>query len=251
MGRVNDRDDPEHVAWLLARERGQPEPALSAPDRARYTRLAALIADLPDTPIEPPEGWQQRMLAALEAAAEPGAAHAAAPAVSGPPRSERRRWGIAAAIAAAAAAIAIAVFLREPPSLEGPRIALVVEPGGANRGAQPGVGDTLVVRATLHGDGELRIYDEGGSEQARCAAPGPDCRIERERGQTTLVLRFPVRRPSTLRAVLFSPALQPTHNIDDARYARAPSPRSGMDFDVAAAVRANVTVTTREPVRFR
>ncbi len=240
---MSDRDDTEAIAWLLARERRQAEPALSAGEQARYTQIGALIAALPDTPIEPPPGWQQRMLAALEAAAPPGAAHAAAPAVSEPPRRRRRRWAIPAAIAAAAAVLAIAVVVREPPRPEGPSIALVVEPGGSNRGAQPGVGDTLVVRATLRGDGELRIYDEGGGEQARCAAPGPGCRIARERGQTTLVLRFSVRSASTLRAVLFSPALPSRGD--------AWQQRSGMDVDVADAVRANVTVTTREPVRFR
>jgi hypothetical protein len=240
MDGVSDSDETEDVDWFFARERGQSGPSLSAARVSRYAQLEELMADLPETPVAPPEGWEQRMLAALEAAAaEPGATHAttAASLTSEPPRPSHRRWLIPAVVAAAAAALAIVFMLPEPASPEGPQIAVVVKPAGSNLGAQPGVGDTLVVHATIHGEGELRIYDEAGGEQARCNAASSDCRIERVGGQITLVLSFPVRGPGALRAVLFSPALG--------------TPPSGMDADVAAAVRANVTVTTHEPVRFR
>jgi hypothetical protein len=236
VGRVSDNDDTEDVAWFLAREREQLGPSLSAAKVARYTQLEGLIADLPETPIAPPEGWEQRMLAALEAAAlESGAAPATTPTASEPPRHGRRRWVIPAAVAAAV--LAIVLVVREPQDPEGPQIAIVVEPTGSNRGAQPGVGDTLVVHVTVRGGAELRIYDETGGEQARCAAPAKGCEIKRERGQTTLVLTLQVRSANTLRAVLFSPALG--------------TPASGVESDVAAAARAHITVTTRDPVRFR
>ncbi|MBC7975164.1 MAG: hypothetical protein H7138_09280 [Myxococcales bacterium] len=238
MDWVSGSDDTEDVAWLLARERGQAGPSLSAAKMARYTQLEGLIADLPDTPIAPPGGWEQRMLAALEAAdLEPGAVQSIVPTVSELSRSRRRRWLIPVMAAAAAAMLAIVLAVRESPGPAEPQIAIVVEPAGSNRGTQPTVGDTLIVNATVQGAGELRIYDAAGGEQARCAAPGPGCRIEQERGQTTLILTLPIRSAITLRAVLFSPALG--------------TPRSGVDADVVAAARANVTVTTREAVRFR
>src|SRR5688572_14480493 len=89
-GPVSD-DKRDDTAWLLARERGQRGAAIPEASAARYRRLEALVAELPATPIAPPPGWQQRMLAALDAMSDDPVGGA----VTTPlpeRRTGRRRW---------------------------------------------------------------------------------------------------------------------------------------------------------------
>ena len=233
---MSDSEDKEDEAWFFARERGQTTPSMDSTKFARYAELEGLIADLG----APLEGWEQRMLAALEAATPDGPNHGAPAAVAAPhdaPLARHRGWVLPAAAGVAAALVAVVLLLREGPTPEGPQLVVIVEPTGSNRSAKPGVGDTLIIRATGLTSGELRIYDETGAEQARCAAVSPGCNVEHAHGEAKLVLTFTVTTASTLRAVLFSAPL-----------GTAPS---SMDVDVAAAARANIEATMRDPIRFR
>ncbi|TMQ16911.1 MAG: DUF4384 domain-containing protein, partial [Deltaproteobacteria bacterium] len=115
-------DDVDH-AWLLARERGEPQRAISDARARGYARLGALVADLPPVPAGTVQrsGWEQAVLAAIDAGHDaasptavtetPRAEESTAPA---PARSRRRRVTATAAAAALAmaAGVAIAVFLR-------------------------------------------------------------------------------------------------------------------------------------------
>ncbi len=246
---MSDGERERDAAWLLARERGEPGPEVSEARAERYAQLEALVTDLPAMPdaFIPRPGWQQRAIAAINAAAQgdPAGRSPAAmvEAVTRPPhaRTKRPRWVIPAAVAAMAAALAIVVITRgwphNPKRPHLPLVAITVEAGGSNRSAQPNVGDTLVVRTLASGGGELRVYDEAGTEQARCGGPGPGCRTEQSRDGITLVLTMPVRKPDSFRVVLLSSALA--------------GPSAGLDADVAAAVRAGITVSTQDPIRFR
>jgi hypothetical protein len=246
---MSDGERERDAAWLLARERGEPGPEMSEERAERYAQLEALVADLPTMPamVVPLPGWRQRAVAAINAAAQndPGGSPTVATieaAVSpARARTKRPRWVTPAAAAAMAAVLAIVVITRgwprEPDRPRLPLVAITVEAGGSNRSAQPNVGDTLVVRTLAPGGGELRVYDEAGTEQARCGEPGPGCRTEQSRDGITLVLTMPVRKPDSFRVVLLSSSLA--------------GPSAGLDADVAAAVRAGITVSTQNPIRFR
>jgi len=251
-----ERDDNEEAAWLLARERGQPGPTISAATTARYDRLQALITDLPAMPagVPPRAGWQRDVLAAIddaeaeaEAPNEPAAVRPSEPAPvppvdRAPPKrtsTRSRRWAAAMAIFAAAAVVAI-LFAVFRDSGEGPgvrvgtptlayEVELVPRP---HRSADPSVGDTLIVRGVVEGAGELRVYDAAGNEQARCTVPAPDCSVDRSATRTTLRLTTLLRELGVLRTILFTAPLG--------------GPSGGMDADVRAAVRAGIAVTPRE-----
>jgi hypothetical protein len=66
----DDRDDHDDMAWLLARERGEPAPEASPSTVAWYERLQSQIKDLPATPAGaiPGPGWKQAVLARIRAA---------------------------------------------------------------------------------------------------------------------------------------------------------------------------------------
>ena len=116
--------DDDH-AWLLARERGEPAPAISEARASRYAQLGTLIADLPATPagtVED-EGWEQDVLAAIDAEASRSAGPSPAPTVTDEPAPRppivatrhRRRMATAAAVFAMAAGAALVVFTRGAP----------------------------------------------------------------------------------------------------------------------------------------
>lgn len=244
----HEREDNDDTAWLLARERGQRGPTVSAATTARYARLQALITDLPATPagVPPRADWQRDVLAAIDAAeAEPEAPSHPAPVRSidsAPPKrtsTRRRRWAAATAIFAIAAvmAIVLAVYHDRGGGPGGrvaePTLAFEVEPADrAHRSSDPSVGDTLIVRGVVEGPGELRVYDAAGAEQARCAVPAPDCTVDRSGTGTTLRLTMRLRVPGVLHAVLLTSPLG--------------GPSGGMDADVRAAGRAGMAVTARE-----
>ena len=241
-----ERDDNEEVAWLLARERGQPGPAVSDATAARYARLQSLITDLPAMPagVSPRAGWQQDVLASIDVAeAEPEAPSNLAPVPSidsaAPERrsTRQRRWAAATASFAIAAAVAIllAVYLdrggRGGPAAES-LVAFEVQPANrSHRSADPSAGDTLIVRGVVEGLGELRVYDAAGAELARCIGPAPDCTVDRSGTRTTLRLTMVLRLSGALHAVLFAAPLG--------------GPSGGLDADVEAAGRAGIAVTPR------
>jgi hypothetical protein len=122
-GRPSDDDDH---AWLLARERGEPGPAISDVRARRYAQLGTLIADLPAVPaaITQRPDWEQAVLAAIDAEVSrpPGQNEAPQAAVTETPLPERpaaktRRWRntatAAAAVFAMAAGVAIVLFMHQ------------------------------------------------------------------------------------------------------------------------------------------
>ncbi len=236
----NNEDDNED-AWLLAQERGQPGPPVSAGTAGEYAQLRSLITDLPDLPagVTSRAGWEQDVLAAIDAAeADPDAPRNPArvqlvdSATPNRTRPRSRRWAIAAAGVAIAASVAILlVVYRYRGGATVPTLAFEVEPGSRpHRGADPSVGDTLIVRGVVEGPGELRIYDATGVEQARCTAPSPGCTVDRSGKRTTLRITMPLRAPGALRAVLFAAPLGEASG--------------GLDADLEAARRAGIVATT-------
>ncbi|HEY0985781.1 MAG TPA: hypothetical protein VGD80_01975, partial [Kofleriaceae bacterium] len=169
----DDGREDDDVAWLLARAKGQPGPSISPARAARYEKLEAMLAELPVTPgaSAPSEGWQDRVLAAIDA--EDAARDATGGNIVRFVR--RRRAWLVGIVGVAAAAVAAFWLLRPPP--DGPQIRAAVERSAANLGAMgPAmVGDTLVVRATVDEPAELRVYDEAQNEAARCATTTGDC----------------------------------------------------------------------------
>jgi hypothetical protein len=261
-----EREDRADAAWLLARERGQPGPAVSDATAARYARLQSLISDLPETPdgVTAAKAWQQKVFAAIDAVeAELDAPGNVAPLQSLARASDRlpaqsptqsidrttqqrrsarsRRWVAAAAISSAAVSVVLLLVVfryrgRGPDeSMAEPRITSEIEPAStAHRTSDPSVGDKLIVRGVIAGPGELRVYNDAGVEQARCAAPAPDCTVERSGQHTTLRLTVLLRAPGALRAILFGAPLG--------------SRSQGMDADLEAAASAGLSVTPLEPV---
>lgn len=136
-------DDDDH-AWLLARERGEAAPAISEARASRYAQLGRLIADLPATPAGTVEheGWEQGVLAALDAEASRPAGQSPTHTVTEKPMPKapteatrhRRRIATAAAVFAIAASAALVVFMRRAPGTTDE-----VDPGGSGSQAPPDV----------------------------------------------------------------------------------------------------------------
>jgi hypothetical protein len=208
------------VAWLLARAKGQPGPSISPARAARYEKLEAMLAELPVTPgaSTPSEGWQDRVLAAIDA--EDAARDATG---SNLVRFVRRRRTWLVGIVGVAAAAAAAFWLLRP---DGPQIRAVVERSAANLGAMgPAmVGDTLVVSATVDEPAELRVYDEAHKEAARCATTTGDCASRPSGSHTEIELRVRLASRGVYTVLVFSPPL-----------GGAPE---GLDVDVVNATKA-------------
>jgi hypothetical protein len=134
--------DDDH-AWLLARERGEPASTISEARASRYAQLGTLIADLPATPAGTVEheGWEQGVLAAIDAeASRPAGESPAATVIDKPlPKAptaatrHRRRMATAAVFAMAASA-ALVVFVRRAPGTTDE-----VDPGGSGSEMPPDV----------------------------------------------------------------------------------------------------------------
>lgn len=235
----SQREDDEDAAWLLARAKGQPGPAIPPERAARYEKIEALLAELPATAggSAPREGWQDRVFAAIAAKtsagpdAQPASSSSAAPAdgvIPLVPRlsRRRRRQVIASAIALAMAAAGAAIYLvARPPSGDHTVIAAAaihvdVEPGSGAvryRGTDARVNDTLNIRATAVGPGELRVYDDRGTEVARCSLQETGCSVERAGAKTMLRLTMSPRTLGTYQILLFTPPLGgPAATADDA-----------------------------------
>lgn len=111
------RPDDEDHAWLLARERGEPRPAISAVRARHYAQLSTLIAGLPDLPAGTVRrrGWERAVLSAMDAEiGQPADQHADEPPARAPTttRTHRRRATVATAMCVMAASVAIVVFLQ-------------------------------------------------------------------------------------------------------------------------------------------
>jgi hypothetical protein len=198
---------------------------------------AAKAPEAPTPEIEPPAPEPSPPVPgppAQEAAAAPAIAGGAPPPV--PRRARRRHLGVASAAVAATAALVVLVVSREASHDErGPSLALELVPGArSHRGSDPSVGDTLIVRGVVDGPGELRVYDDNGVEQARCAAAAPDCALDRDGRRTTLRLTLRLRVPGELRPVLFTTPL-----VGQA---------GGRDADLDAATRAGIAFLAHDPV---
>lgn len=211
-------------AAIDAAKAAAPAPAASAP-----------AAPMPETESPAPEPSPP--------APEPPAQEAlAAPPIAGstteaPRRSARRRnIGMAsAAVAATAALIALFAYREGRQDESQPVLALELVPGArSHRSSDPSVGDTLIFRGVVDGAGELRVYDDTGIERARCAAPAPDCVIDRDGRRTSLRLSLRLSVPGELRAVLFTTPLV--------------GPSGGRDADVDAATRAGIAFFAQDPV---
>jgi hypothetical protein len=244
------------VAWLLAREQGQPGPSIPEQSAARYERLESLIVELETIPTPSRPGWRERTLKVLEESAgdangtgsEGGDLVGEVATTSAPTtgrRTARRRWPVFAAAAMVAAAAGI-IFLRVPRPQFSPEMMVSVEPGdsrsseprGSSAVAVHSIGDILVARAIV-GDtgGEVRVYDRAGVVRASCKVSGPGCRIDRSDRRTTLVLTMRVETVGTLQAFLFAPALG--------------TPPADRDADLRAAMQAQHTVLPGELEVFR
>jgi len=244
QGDDHDDEPDDEDDWLLARERGLPRPAVSDATAALYAQLQSLIKDLPATPagVASRVGWEQDVFAAIDAAeAEPGAPRNPAslppPTPAAPQRMSRsRRWGVAIASVAIAAGVAVALAVyrhRGAPAV--PTLAFQVELASRpHRTSDTSVGDTLIVRGVVKGQGELRVYGDAGVEDARCRGPAPGCTIDRSGERTALQLTMLLRAPGALRAVLFAAPLGEASR--------------GLDGDLEAARRAGIAMTTLEPV---
>jgi len=93
------------------------------------------------------------------------------------------------------------------------------------------------VKAELDGDGELRVYDDDGVEQARCTVAAPRCTVDRAGTHTRLRLAMPLHLIATLHVVLFYPPLL--------------GPSHGRGSDVEAASHAGIAVKDYDPVHVR
>ncbi|HSR95667.1 MAG TPA: hypothetical protein VLM79_01300 [Kofleriaceae bacterium] len=241
------RREDDDVAWLLARSNGEARPSISETRASRYEKLEGLLGELPPTPVgaTPTEGWQNRVLAAIDAE-EAGRA------------ASRRRWiawlvplGVATA---GAAAVGGTLWLRaESPRARAmaPVLEVHIEAAGARLPAASAmVGDAVVVRGAVDGDGELRVYDDADAEIVRCAAtggatgdatgnatgsaPAADCRVSRSGSRTALELTTTLRAHGAFHPLLIAPPL--------------PGTSAGLDRDLQAARRANLEVVRAHPV---
>lgn len=164
----------EDQEWLEARERGESVEHVAPELRARYANLERFIAELP------PDGWQARVLAGVDADAAR--------------RRRRLAWITGGACAAAAAVVIVLLGFRRP-SAVGDQLVVEIEPNastshqymsGPGSNGEALVHDTLRVRGTP-GIRELRVYPVTGGVIARCPG-GPHCTAA---GGIELVLDVP------------------------------------------------------------
>ena len=220
---MSDAKDHE---WLLARERGGDVSHVAAATRTPYDELGALLAKLPG--IAPRDGWQQRVLDAIDAGdAAPVAALAVGTAPARPKPARRRPW-IAAGVAAAAAAAAIVIYLvsrpapsRLPPA--GDQVALLtaeVHDGDGRprgRGELARLGDKYAVRMETTGPAELRLYGDTRELLATCSGEQPGCTVERDGERRRFSFEVVLRAPGEVRVVVFVGARIPASTGELAR----------------------------------
>jgi hypothetical protein len=200
----------------LARARGE---SVEHPDPARaeaYLRLERALAGL-ELP-KPREGWQAKVLAAIdrEEAAGTGASKpvlppARASGANAPPRpkavpsSESASWRATLWPIAAVLALAALVLLfwkGQPSGGQSEPLALSFERSdvrGEPAPDQGAVGDTAVIEARLEG-GEVRVYRDRRELVLRC--PGdPSCSQIEEGGRRVLRAKLVLKAPGSYRIV--------------------------------------------------
>jgi hypothetical protein len=233
------RREDDDVAWLLARAKAQPGPSISETSASRYEKLEALLGDLPAAPAEanPTPGWQDRVLAAIDAE-EAGRA-----ATTRRRRRGLRRWvpwliPLGVAVVGAAAVGGVQWLRADAPRAiaMAPILEVRIEAAGSSLPAMAPamVGDAVVIRGSVDGAGELRLYDDGGAELVRCPAPAADCSVTRSEGRSALQLTMTLRARGALHPLLFAPPL--------------PGPSAGLERDLATARQANLDVLRGQPV---
>jgi hypothetical protein len=238
------RDDDDEDRWLLARERGEPGPAIADATAAKYTRLHSLIEDRPAVPagFRPRSGWQQAVLDAIDRGeAEPTPAHSGTLPAQSIDIASRQRTGnkrrivtVACGLAVAASVTLALKMMRAEPSAELSVIALATAQTTRGEPHELVAGGKAAVRGAIDGPGELRVYDADDVELARCSVTGPDCTVERSGKRTELRLEVALRVAGPLHLVLFS--------------APIPGPSGGRAGDLEAANRAGILVKPLEKV---
>jgi hypothetical protein len=182
--------------------------------RADHAKIAAAIAGL-DNP-KAPAGWEERVLARIDAA--PPAR----------PASRRLPWLLAGAGLLAAAAVLAVWVRREPTPVPRAELAVSLEvlSGGSVRSEKmAAVGDELTVEARFPGQGELRVYRDD-LLLARC--PGhKGCYAQQVDGSLHLQLEIALHAPGPVRAIAFAGA-------------GVPVPTGSMVRDLDAAVSAGI-----------
>lgn len=275
---MSDGNHDEDEAWLLARERGIPGTPAPEARAALYSRLDALVADLPEMPsgFVPRPGWQQRLLVALGEPAPPrestsptpgpvsaGAALpelAATPAVAGAPEvnavgprvatARRRRWGTPAVGAALAAALAIVVvggtYYQRAHEREPDARPFATAVAVRRQGAEGG-GPSSRSRGSTVGDDLLVRAVVGGSGELRVY--GED---GVEKGRCAAPgLHCSVEHAGDRTTLVLRMPVQAVGELRAFLFSPALGGSSaGLEADVAAAVRARIVVTPLDPVRF-
>ncbi|MEO7730736.1 MAG: hypothetical protein ABIY55_07175 [Kofleriaceae bacterium] len=163
---------------------------------------------------EPPLGWEARVLAA-----------------TAPPRRRAWWWFAAPAMLAAAAAVVFVIIPPAKPSAL--QLAMVVEKGSAvvrMSGPEPQLGDTVHATAT-GGGGHRGVWVYHNETELVLQCPGP---VHCRRSDDTVTADIALGSIGTYQIVALSSS------------AALPLPTGKFDEDVAAAVRANVTVSRQE-----
>lgn len=246
MTELNDHE------WLLARERGEDISHVPEETRRRYRELEQLLAGLPG-PI-PHQGWQRRVLDAVDATHAPAVGarceSAPPPSVRSWPRASwppsvprhwaphlaatpvRRRLRIATR-ATTALTLVLAVSLVDhggdgasQADMAAPLV-MVRRGNKLHRGGSASIGDTLVVHMKADRPSELRVYGDAGELLARCAEPEP-CARDRSQRHHWFQLELVLHAPGDVRTVMFA--------------GRAPDTVDNIEADLEAAQRANVAV---------
>jgi hypothetical protein len=169
--------------------------------------------ELPD--VEPPEGWQDRVLAAIDAGEVPSAV--IIPITQGA-RRLRLAAGIAISVIAAAAGIVIYLVVgpgtRVRPAGEPLALSMEVRDGTAVvRGAGTArIGDVIIVHGRWGAEGELRIYRDDREVVLQCRTSAePGCRAD----GGAIAGEHKITAPGKYRAVIFNGATgPPTGNLD-------------------------------------
>jgi hypothetical protein len=225
---VSEACDRFEREGLLQLERGEPlDPHFAGcaecrAAQAAYERLAASLQR--QRTEEPQPGWEQRVLAAIDA----------------PPVHARRRralpW-VPAGLAAAAAAVALVVGAGLVSRSASPALEVDVTPSGGSplRAAAPHAGDRLLLKARLGGasHAELRIYRDDRELVLRCGGQGAGC----------------ARRGDELTAELPLPSIGSFQPVLATSQSPLPAPAPTLDEDSARLLQAGARVTLGKAVR--
>lgn len=274
---MSDGNHDEDEAWLLARERGIPDASTPEAKALLYSRLDALVADLPEMPsaFVPRPGWQQRLLVALgeptpggdPVSPTPGSVSgvtalqelAATPVVAAPPRgnaaapkvatAKRRRWGIPAVSVALTAGLAVALvggtfYRRHQREPDDRAVAMAVAVAHDSAAAPERASRSR--GATVGDDLLVRAVVVASGELRVYGEDG----VEQGRCAAPDV-HCSVEHSGDRTTLVLRMPVQAVGELRAFLFSPALGGSSGgLEADVAAAVRAKIVVTPLEPVRF-